>query len=284
MKKNWIKYNGWLINLLVLYFGIVLIRFLMALCTTSFPTVGIDEFLYYSLGRSIATEGKLLFRGQSANYAYLLYPLTLSPVYLLFREGSNYYRLLQLWNILLMSSSVFPLYFMSKELLESEKKAYLPAALAMLLPDFILGELIFSEAIIYPLFFTLMYCAYLHIERGNTQSILWVGIIGGLLYSTKPGAVVPAAVFLLMMFISAIIKKKGKNALLALCSALILVAVAGAFWTLARFVFGYDGALLSIYEAQLPRTKSSESCSRERSTKQKGHSSPAFTASFKGMV
>ena len=60
--------------------------------------------------RSIATEGKLLFRGQPADYSYILYPLVLSPIYLFFQEGANFYRLIQAWNILLMSSAVFPMY------------------------------------------------------------------------------------------------------------------------------------------------------------------------------
>lgn len=251
MKSKSVDKKTFLIYLIFLYVGIVLTRFLLALATSSFPTVGIDEYLYYSLGRSIATEGKLLFRGQSADYAYLLYPLTLSPVYLLFQEGANFYRLLQLWNIILMSASVFPLFFLSRELLGSEKKAFLPAVLSMLLPDFILGELIFSEAIIYPLFFTLMYCVYRYIGKDNKSSILWVGFLGGLLYSTKPGAIVPATVFLVMTVILAIVKKKGKDALLALCSALIMIATAAVFWILAKYAFGYEGSVLSIYESQL---------------------------------
>ena len=56
-----LKRGEWALYLLLTYAGIVLIRFLLALYTTSFPTVGIDEYLYYSLARSIATEGKLLF-------------------------------------------------------------------------------------------------------------------------------------------------------------------------------------------------------------------------------
>ena len=251
MKSRSLDKKTILVYLILFYIGIVLTRFLLALVTSSFPTVGIDEYLYYSLGRSIATEGKLLFRGQSADYAYLLYPLILSPVYLLFPEGANFYRLLQLWNILLMSASVFPLFFLSKEILGSTKKVFLSTALSMLLPDFILGQLIFSEAIIFPLFFTLMYCAYIYIKTGKKSSILWVGFLGGLMYSTKPGAIVPAAVFLVITAVLAIVRKKGKTALLALCSALITIATAGMFWILAKNSFGYEGSFLSIYQSQI---------------------------------
>ena len=65
----------------LLFAGIVIVRFLLALATSTYPVVGIDEFLYSSLGRSIATEGSLLYYGQPADYSYILYPLVLSPVY-----------------------------------------------------------------------------------------------------------------------------------------------------------------------------------------------------------
>ena len=144
----------------LLFAGIVVIRFLLALATSTYPVVGIDEFLYSSLGRSIATEGGLLYYGQPADYSYILYPLVLSPVYLLFGEGANFYRILQFWNILLMTLSVFPVHALCRRLLHEEKKALWAAVLCMLLPDFILGQRIFSEAILYPLFFGSVYFIY----------------------------------------------------------------------------------------------------------------------------
>lgn len=242
--------NKWILYLFILYFVTVLLRFVLALITAYYPTVGIDEFLYYSIGRSIATEGKLLFRGQSADYSFILYPLVLSPVYL-FPEGTHFYRLLQLWNILLMSASVFPIFFLGKELLQSDKKAFIAAALSMLLPDFILGQLIFSEAILYPLFFTLMYCAYRYISKGDMRFILWVGFLGGLLYSTKPGAIVPAAVFLAILLFSSIIQKEKKRLLYVFASICLLLATSGFFIFLAKYAFKYEGTFFSVYESQL---------------------------------
>ena len=252
------RQNRCLLFLLCLYACVVLVRYLLALATSSFPTVGIDEFLYYSLARSIATEGKLLFRGQSADYAYILYPLILSPVYALFGEKAHFYRLLQLWNIILMSLSVFPLFFLGRKLLGSGKKAFIAASLSMLLPDFILGGFILSEAVIYPLFFALMYCAYVYIQEGNRQCILWVGLLGGLLYSAKPGAVVPAAVFFLMVIVRALIQKQGKDILWAAGAAAVFFAAAGVFWALARYGFGYEGSTMSIYSSQIKGARKSQ--------------------------
>ena len=96
MKGKANRKNSSLWLLLRLYGCIVLIRFMLALLTTSYPTIKIDEFLYFNLARSIATKGELLYRGQAANYAFILYPLILSPVYLFFGEGAHFYRLIQL--------------------------------------------------------------------------------------------------------------------------------------------------------------------------------------------
>ena len=247
--------SSWLIYLMVMYGAIVLVRFLLAMMTTSYPKVGIDEFLYYSLGRSIATEGKLLFRGQSADYAYLVYPLLLSPIYLLFGEGAPFYRLIQLWNIIMMSSSIFPLYFLGRQMFGNEKKAFIFAGISMLLPDFMLGNLIFSEVILYPLFFCLMYCVFRYFERDDHRYLLWAGILGGLLYSTKPGSVVPAAVFLLVAVIRLMIRKKPKELTWVAAGILIFIATAGTLFALGRYIFGYDGGLFSVYEIQLDEAR-----------------------------
>ncbi len=246
--------NNSLWLLLCLYGSTVLVRYVLALFTSSYPTIKIDEFLYSSLGRSIATKGELLYRGQAADYAFILYPLILSPVYLFFGEGAHFYRLIQLWNILLMSTSVFPLFFLGKKM-GLEKRTLIATALSMLIPDFILGEFIFSEAILFPLFFTLMYCAYSYMNDSRPRWILWAGLIGGFLFSTKPGTVVPAAVFILFATIRALIRKDGKNAAWPAGGVGVFLATAAVFWAVAKFAFGYQGSFLSIYDAQFDGTQ-----------------------------
>ena len=197
--------------LLLIYVSSVLVRFLLALATRNYPTVSIDEFLYYSLGRSIATEGSLLYFGQPAVYNYILYPLILSPIYLLFGHGTNYFRIIELWNIILMSLSVFPFYGLCKAMVQKRKIALWLTALFMLLPCFILGEFIYSEAIIYPLFFTLMYCVYRYLKDNRIKYTIWIGILGALLYYSKPGAVLPAVLALVFFAVRAVSGKSGKS-------------------------------------------------------------------------
>ena len=246
-----IKTGLWL---LLIYTCSVIVRYLLALATRNFPTVRIDEFLYYSIGRSIATEGTLLYLGQPAIYNYIVYPLILSPVYLLFGHGTDYFRVIQLWNIILMSLSVFPIYGLCKAMVQSRKTALWLSGLFMLLPCFILGEFIYSEAIIYPLFFTLMYCIYRYLTDKRIRYTIWIGILGAVLYYTKPGAVLPAILALLLFAVKAARGKSGKTGIQVLAGAACLTAGFFILKLIAENVLGYHGTLLSFYDDQASLT------------------------------
>lgn len=235
----------------VLYAGLVLLRFLMALCTSLYPTVAIDEYLYYNMARSIAGDFTLMFRGQPANYAFFLYPLVISPVYLLFGEGANIFRIIQLWNLLIMNTAIFPVYGLCKACLKDEKKALGLSALFLLMPDFILGQLIFSEVLIYPLFYTILYCAYRCLTRKEGKQLVFIGVMGALLYFIKPGSVVPALFFLGLFLVQGLVKKEKKMALSSLLGMGAFAAVFGLLVALLRFGFHSNAGLLSLYDNQV---------------------------------
>ena len=238
-------------TVLYLYASIVLIRYLLALATSSMPVVYIDEFLYYNLGRSIATEGKLLVFGQPANYVYILYPLVISPIYLVFQEGANFYRIIQLWNIMLMSASIFPINALSRKIIRNNKEALFVTLLCMLLPEFMLGQFILSEAIVYPLFFGLVYFIYRYIDEKEPKHLFVIGVFGGLMYCTKPGSMVAAVLFLLIALVGAVVKKETRNTLSAMGGLIVFGAVIVFFWCLARYALGYSGMMLSVYDSQV---------------------------------
>lgn len=233
-----------------IYCGTVLFRYVLALCTSAYPMVNIDEFLYYGIARSIAEGKGLMFRGQPTDYSYILYPLILSPVYLLGFSGPLLYRMLQLWNILLSSLSVFPLYGIAKHTVGDEKRAIPATAVCMLLPDFMLGQTMMSENIILPLFFTLFYLFLRCLRQGRTRDMLCIGAAGGLLFSAKPGAVIPSVVICLVLLIRGIRTKASRQILMAVCSMLLTAAVSAAFFGMA-FLLNGRVSFLSVYQSQI---------------------------------
>ncbi len=237
--------------LLLMYAGFVAARYILTLITSAYPTVGIDEFLYYSLGRSIATEGTLLYRAQPANYNYFIYPLVLSPIYALFQPGADYYRLIQLWNALLMNLSVFPVFALGKAIYKDNRKALKTTAVMMILPDFLLSQYIFSEIIIYPLFFAMIYCVYQYLHVKTIKYPIWIGVLGAVLFFTKPGTIVtPAAA--LIAFTAGGIRRKDRKALLQTLAGIgSLGAGCLILWLIDRYALSYSGSLLAVYDEQL---------------------------------
>ncbi|MBR2800236.1 MAG: glycosyltransferase family 39 protein [Oscillospiraceae bacterium] len=233
-----------------IYIGFVLFRYLLATTTSAYPMVNIDEFLYFGMARSMANGQGLMFRGQPATYSYILYSLCLVPVYLTGLTGVTLFRVLQLWNIMLVSLAIFPIYQLGCRFLKDKGLAVLVSLFAMLLPDFMIGQLMMQENIIIPMFFALMLAAYEYSEHGRWRDIIWVGVLGGLLFSTKPGAIAPAAVMLLAWMILGV-KDRSRTRILQVLAALgILAAVAGFFFLLV-WLMGGQASVLSIYEVQV---------------------------------
>ena len=234
-------------SLVGLYAAAVAIRFALALLTRQNPSIGIDEYLYTGLARSIGTGNGLMFLGQTADYSYIAYPLFLSPVYALFPSGTNFFRILQLLSIMLMQSSVFPIYGIAAALTgERGKKLLFAAAVSLLLPEFIFGSILFSECLIYPLFFTAAYLALRESESSRLQSAVGIGVCAGLLYEAKPGQIVFPVVFLALSVLRAI-RQKDKRALFHALSGLLV----GAGVILAFRLLCGNGRLFGVYENQL---------------------------------
>ena len=249
MKKQ-IGNRNPLVVLIGMYTGFVLVRFILAVLSSAYPIVNIDEFLYYGMARSIANGEGLMFRGQQADYSYILYPLVLSPVYLLGLKGPALYRAMQLWNILLINLSIFPIFFLAGNLLGDDRRALRITAVCMLLPDFQLGQLMMAENIIMPLFFLQFFLIHDWMKNEKPHSILLIGLIGGLLFSAKPGAVIPTAVFFILLLVRTMIKKDTRQLPWLGAGIAFTLLSAGLMMYLVN-AFRGNSSILSLYKSQV---------------------------------
>lgn len=244
--KNHRKSSQWKLALICIYVAAVAIRFVLAILTRRSISITIDEHLYTGIARSIAAGDGIMFRGQTADYSYLTFPLFLSPIYALFPSGTYYFRILQIWCVMLMQASVFPIYGIAVKLLgEHGKKPLIAAGLCLLLPDFIFGNVLFSECLIYPLFFTVVYLALREAESPRLSNAVGIGLCAGLIYETKPGQIVFPVVFVLLAAVSALRAKNRK----ALRDALISLLAGAAVVLLFRLAIG--NASLGVYRKQV---------------------------------
>ncbi len=236
--------------LAAVYLGMVLIRYLLAVNTHIYSTVIIDEHLYYSIARSIANGEGLLFMGQPADYTSILYPLVIAPVYRLFPEGTAFFRLIQLWNICLMNLSIIPLYLISSRIIRDRRTAIAAAVISMMMPDMVLGGFIMSEAILFPLIYTMMYFAYRYFADKRAKDLLTAGVIGGLIFFTKPGQAVIAGVILGAALIGGLRARDRRQILAGIWGLAGFAATVALSCAIVFGLFRHPSSLLGVYDYQ----------------------------------
>ena len=240
-----------LILFLIVYPLTVLIRCLLAAKTHFYTTVLIDEHLYYSIARSIANGEGLLFMGQPANYTSILYPLMISPIYKLFPEGTNFFRIIQWYNICIMNLSLIPVYYLAKDITKDNKTAVVAGIISLLLPDMTLGGMILSESILYPLLYTMMFCAYRYLSGRQIKYLFLIGIIGGLILFTKPGQAATAFVILVYILIKGCKERDRKTILSGIAGLLCMTMIYAVGFLIVRVLLRQQIHVLGVYEDQL---------------------------------
>ena len=234
---------------LLLFGAAFLVHVILNMVVNKAPRFIIDEGLYTNIARSLAWDGELAFRGQPINYPYLLYPFLLVPVYWLNRIcGGDVYRYVQVFNTLLVTSSVIPTYLFARDFTKDDKKALWSAFLVSLMPDMLMGGLEMTECLIWPLSLWMFFFCY----RCFTGQRLWDGLLtalfAGLMFACKPGAIAMGAVLLTVNLILSLKRKQNvlQAALFLLELAVIVAVVYGVFLLL------FDGrdSILGLYEKQ----------------------------------
>lgn len=225
-------------TLLSLFMAAVAVRLLLALLLKRNPTITPDEALYTNIAKSLLGQGEILFRGQPARYAYLLYPLLLSPLYALLPAGTDFLHAAQFVNICLISSVVFPAYYAAREITGDHRRALLVAGLALLLPDVAMSTFIMSECLVYALYFVCFYCIVLAVKRGGARHYMLVGMLGALMYYTKNFHALLPAVFLVLALIVHLIEKTPRKALYPLLGGAVMLALCAGLMALSKYGFG----------------------------------------------
>ena len=242
----------------LLFAAAFLVRTLLAFLFREAPIVVIDESLYTNIARSLAWEGKLAYRGQPIDYPYLFYPLLLTPVYWLQSLlGGDIYRFIQVYNTLLITSSVFPAFLFARDFTGDDRKALLSALVVALMPDMLLGAYLMTECVLWPLALWLIFFAYrMFSERGARYGYL-TALFAGLMFFTKPGAIVMGAVLLVIRLIEALIRNR-KAIVQVIGPILLLAAIAGLTFLVYKLLYPAQSSLIGLYDKQTSNWRASD--------------------------
>ncbi len=244
VKKAWL----WL---LLLYAAVAAVRFSAALAFTANPILMPDESLYLNLSRSIWNGGGLVHRNHPIFYANLLYPLVLSPLFAL-PSSVNLYRAVQLVNVLMMASALFPAFLLAKRITRNEKTALLVCCLVALVPDGIMTEVMMIESLSTPLLLWTFLGMHRVFASEKERDAVLVAAGCFLLYFCKVGLIAVFVAFMLLLLGQAAAQRDRRKLRVAIVAGLTFLAMFIVSRALLTSSLGLDYSLPSIYKVQEP--------------------------------
>ena len=183
-----------------------------------------DEYLYSSLGKSLAESGRPLVRGQAAHFPALLEPLLTAPAWLVSDVGVAYH-LAQTIGALAMSLAAVPVYWLARRLGLTARIALGLAVLSLALPDLIYASWLVAEPFAYPLALASVAAAVAALERPSKRSQLAFVAFAGLAAFARVQFVVLPACFLGAILLAGLRERRVRPALREQALPLALLAM-----------------------------------------------------------
>ena len=172
------------------------------------PFILVDEVIWSEVARGIADAGEPLIRDEPDPGYSIVYPLLISPVYLLFDNLVDAYAGVKTLNALVMSLAAVPTFFLARRVV-SDGLALLAAGMAVAVPSMAYTGTVMTENPFYPLFLLVALLLVLVLERPTP--LLVVGLYGlvGLAFATRVQAVALVPAILLAPLVLAIFERRG---------------------------------------------------------------------------
>lgn len=185
-------------TLLVVLLALALVRLGIAQLMHS-SYIFFDELVYLKLAQGLFDHHAPFLRGSYLNFPSLLYPLLLAPLQFVSQPHVSF-KLAQALNILLMTSAAWPIYLLTRRLIDA-RFAVGVAVLAMLAPYAAFANVVMSENLFFPLLMWLAYALMRSLADPGRRWKVLVGLLLGLAFFAKPhGMLLPAVVGLTVVF------------------------------------------------------------------------------------
>ena len=207
-------------KIIILYFIFIAVKILLSFLISG-PSVFGDEYVYSKLASSIHTSLEYTIHNIHVSTPVPLYPMLISLSYF-FDDINLIYFVIKLINIIIISLTIFPFYFLARKFLET-KEALIISFIAMLMPMmFNTNFYVMSENLYYPLFASFIYFLYCALNDNSLSKCIYSGIILGLMFLTRAISAFIIPAFLLTYII---LRKKVKFTIVIshYLSALIIV-------------------------------------------------------------
>ena len=162
-----------------------------------------DEIRYLDLASSLFNDGQLVERGGLSSFQKILYPLSLSPAFLV-DDPETRVRVIALLNSIYVSSAVFPALVLARRLFTSKAPVIVCLVFTLVMPDMCYSMTFLSECIYLPLVLWLVACCLRALETRGRAGYAWcagAGLLCYVPYLAKDVALGFALAFIVMMVV-----------------------------------------------------------------------------------
>jgi dolichyl-phosphate-mannose-protein mannosyltransferase len=209
------------------------------------PFIMVDELIWSELARGIADAGEPLLRDQPNPGYSVVYPLLISPAYLLFDSLPTAYAAAKTMNALLMSLAAIPGFFVARRVV-GRSYALLAAVLTVAVPSLAYTGTVMTENAFYPLFLVVILVLLVSLERPTPLWVVLLLALAGLAYATRVQAVALGPAILLAPLLLALFERRGLRETVSRFRWLYGIVLGAAVVALAVQAAG--GGLLGAYE------------------------------------
>jgi Dolichyl-phosphate-mannose-protein mannosyltransferase len=209
------------------------------------PFIMVDEVIWSEIARGIGDAGEPLLRGQADPGYSVVYPLLISPAYLLFDSLTTAYSAVKTENAMLMSLAAVPAFFLARRVVR-DGYALLAALLTVAVPSLAYTGTVMTENAFYPLFLVVVLVLVVTLERPTPLWVALLLVLAGLAYATRVQAVALGPAILLAPLVLAIFEPRGLRGTVRRYRWLYGIVVGAAAVALVAQAAG--GNLLGAYE------------------------------------
>lgn len=171
-------HNIYIILILIFLFSVILRTGLGLLCGQM--NVFYDELLHWNLSKSVYYHLGSNFRNDILSYKEILYSVVISVSHAFGNPQTQYHVAVGI-NSVLMSSVIFPVYFMSDRFLNSRYRSFIIALVSILIPEMYYTTKILQENLYYPMVIWFFYIFIILILK-NQYRIRNVILLAGYLF------------------------------------------------------------------------------------------------------
>lgn len=256
--KRWISSD--ILRVSIFFLVSVLIYGIIVSLFTSTVHIDTDEESYLTLAKTFHYYGNFYIQKRPNNSSYILYSIIISMAYFFYTPSTILFTI-RMMGVIMICSSIFPIWLLASEVLENKKQAMRFSVLMMIMPYMYNCGYIMQEVLSFPLFMWFLFFLWKYIkydeqnESKNNLNIVILAFFTGCSFLTKTYMMfIPIAVniWMIVKYFAKGRNKKYIKQMLLYSSVVMCIILLGNFLVLVAndFITGdshYQRILTNIF-------------------------------------